>query len=820
MSGAFRLPLIPIFIVYTLGIYSGHFDLPFLFQGWILLVILLGSWTFFLITRRTRMGSWTAFSIFFLLGIFSIQPYLHPPRPPSHISYFTGLERISLEGVIARPPERFRGRTQLLIRSEKVILPGAHIPVDGLLLIFLKEEDPSLRAGDRLRLRCRLYPPRGFHNPGGFSYERHLAFDRIYTIGFLSEESVWVKLGEGFKNPVALRVERWRDRIRDFLNREAKPPHSGIFKALVLGEQGDIPEEIKEYFILTGTAHLLAISGDQFGIVALLSFSLLIWILKRSEFLLLSISVRKWAAGLTIPCIVLYAFIAGGGISVIRAAIMVITFLFSILLNRERNLLHTLALAAFLILIFSPPSLFDVSFQLSFLAVLSILYLVPRILQEFRQEEIPLLLQTSWKKNILKYVRLSLLVTGVAILGTSPFVALQFNRFAPVGFITNLFIIPWVGFLIVPLSLTASIFSFFFIPFATFLININSFITLMLLRVLAFLASIPFASFFVSTPTVFEIILFYSLLFLVAHFRKEKKIRYLFGGLCIALVCDLAYWNLKDSFQKNLELTFIDVGHGDSILIEFPKGKKMLIDGGGLYEDRFDIGKNVIAPFLWKEKIRKIDTLVLTHPDPDHLKGLIFIASQFSIGQFWDNGVGAQSEPYLQLKETLRQKKIKTQSLNEETPSQIIHGVEVSVLNPPVWNVMRRKVQTPSDMNNSSLVLKLQFKNVSILLAGDIEKEAESLILRKGYPLRADILKIPHHGSSSSSSLPFLERVKPTYAILSVGERNIGRLPHPDVLKRYEQLGTRILRTDQHGAITVITDGENIEVKTFLKGES
>ncbi len=816
MSGSFRLPLIPIFIVYTLGIYFGHLDLPSLSQGWILLLILFGFWIFFLITRRTRWGSWTAFTVFFLLGIYSIQLYLLSQHPPSHISHFTGVEGISLEGMIDRPPERSRGRTQLLLRSEKVVLSSRHIPVDGLLLVFLKEEVPSLGVGDRLRLRCRLYPPRGFHNPGGFSYERHLAFDRIYTIGFLSEEGGWVKLGEGFKNPVTLRVERWRDRIRYFLNRAATPPSSGIFKALVLGEQGDIPEEIKEHFILTGTAHLLAISGDQFGIVALLSFSLFLWVLKRSEFLLLSISVRKWAAGLTIPCVVLYAFIAGGGISVIRAAIMVITFLFSILLNRERNLLHTLALAAFLILIFSPPSLFDVSFQLSFLAVLSILYLVSRLLQELKQEEISVLLKTSWKKNILKYMRLSLLVTGVAILGTAPFVALHFNRFSPIGFITNLFIIPWVGFLIVPLSLTASIFSFFFIPFATLLVNINGFITLILLRVLAFFATLPFASFFVSTPTVFEIVLFYSFLFLTAHFRKGKKIRYLFVGLCIAFACDLAYWNLKDSFQKDLKLTFIDVGHGDSILVEFPEGKKMLVDGGGLHEDRFDTGKNVIAPFLWKKKIRRIDMLVLTHPDPDHLKGLNFIASEFSIGQFWENGMETQSEPYLQLKETLRQKKIKPQSLNEETLSEIINGVEVSVLNPPAWKAMQRKVLNPSDLNNSSLVLKLQFKNVSILLAGDIGKEAEGWMLRKGYPLRADILKIPHHGSISSSSPSFLDRVKPTYAILSVGERNIARLPHPDVLKRYERLGITIFRTDRHGAITVVTDGNDIKVRPFL----
>ena len=817
MSGTFRLPLIPIFLLYALGIYVGHFKIPFLPQSWILFIVLLGFWTLLLMMRRPLAGSWIAFSVFFLLGIFSIQLYLHPQPSPSHVSQFIGLDRMSLEGIIDRPPEHSRGKTQLLVRAQNVILSNRPIPVDGLLLIYLKTEDPSVRVGDRFRFLCKLYLPHGFHNPGGFSYERHLAFERIHTIGFLSEKEGLVKLGEGFKNGFTLKVEGWRDGIRDFLNREAHPPTSSIFKALVLGEQGDIPEEIKEYFILTGTAHLLAISGDQFGIVTLLSFSLLIWILKRSEFLLLTIDVKKWAAALTTPCIVLYAFIAGGGISVVRAAIMVVTFFFSILLNRERNLLHTWALAAFLILLFSPPSLYDVSFQLSFLAVLSIIYLVPRILQELKQEEIPLLLKTPWKKNILKYIMLSLLVTGVAILGTAPFVALHFNRFSPIGFITNLFIIPWVGFLIVPLSLAASILSFVFTPLATFLITINGFITLILLRVLALFASIPYASFFVSTPTVFEIILFYALLFSVVHLRKGKRIRYIFVGLCILFALDLAFWNLKDLFQKDLQLTFIDVGHGDSILIEFPKGKRMLIDGGGLHEDRFDIGKNVIAPLLWGKKIRRMDILALTHPDPDHLKGLNFIASQFSIGQFWDNGFQTASEPYLQLKKILKEKQIKTLSLNGETPPQVINGVEISFLNPPAREASQRKVQNLRDVNNSSLVMKLRFKNVSVLLTGDIGKEAEEQILRRGDPLKADILKIPHHGSSSSSSPFFLERVKPTYAILSVGERNIGRLPHPEVLKRYSQLGISLFRTDRHGAITVVTDGEYIDIKPFLK---
>jgi competence protein ComEC len=821
MSAILRLPLIPIFITYTIGLYFGHFEVPFPFQGFVLLLLLISVlWAFFILLKRTEWGSWSAFLLFFLLGIFSIHIYLRPQSSTSHISHFTGFDRILLEGTIDRTPHITQGGTQLLIRSQKVILSTRHIPVEGHFLLFLKEESKFFHLGDHLRFLCKLYPPQGFHNPGGFSYERHLAFEQIHTIGFLYEEKMWAKIGEGFKNPALLQIERWRDRIRDFLEKEGKPPSSSISQALVLGEQGNVPEEIKEYFIITGIAHLLAISGDQFGIVAFLSFFLLIWILKRSEFLLLTVSVKKWAATLTIPCILLYTFIAGGGISVIRATIMVITFLLSILCSRERNLLHTLALAAFIILIFSPPSLFDVSFQLSFLAVLSILYLVPRILQLQKEEGIPLPPKTSWKQNIWKYMKISFLVTGVAILGTAPFVALHFNRISLIGLLTNLFAIPWVGFLIVPLNLIASLLSFFFYPLATLLITINSFFTTVLLRVVAFFASIPYASLYISTPTPFEIILFYLLLIISVHLRKGKRIRYLFWGLCVALVLDLAFWNFRDLFQKNLTVTFIDVGHGDSILIEFPKRKRMLIDGGGLHEDRFDIGKNVIAPYLWKKKIRRIDTLVLTHPDPDHLKGLNFIASHFSIGQFWDNGYQTDSEPYSQLKETLFMKGVNGLPMNEMIPSQMINGVQVSILNPQVRSPSYAVHPNPSFLNNQSLVMKLRFKNISILLTGDIEKEAEYRILKEGYPLKADILKIPHHGSSSSSSPFFINEVEPTYAILSVGERNIGRLPHPEVLKRYEQLGSKIFRTDRHGAITIITDGKKIEIKTFLQCES
>lgn len=817
MLQRFRLPLIPVLIAYGIGLLLGQFNLRTSLPSLPFLLALLSLWLLLILLKKIRWASFLPLSFFFLLGFLSIQNYLYPNLPPSHLSRFVGSERIVLEGTMDRSPQRTRTGTQLLIQAHQVISGNHSLPVEGRLLLFLKEPDPLLRIGDRVRFLCRLHRPHGFHNPGVFSYEHHLAFERIYTIGFLSSERLWVKVGEGFQNPILLKIEAWRDHIRNFLEKEATLPSSSLFQALVLGEQGTIPEEIRESFITTGIAHLLAISGDHLGIVAFLSFTLFLWGMKRSEYLLLSLPVKKWAAGLTLPCLLLYTFIAGGGISVIRATIMVLTFFLSIVFDRSRHLLYTLGLAAFLILLFSPPSLFDISFQLSFMAVLSILYLVPRFYKNLKHDGTVITQPSTRREKIGTYLRLSFLATVVAILGTAPFVALHFNRISLIGFFANLVTIPWVGFLIMPISLIASLFSFFFSPLASLLITVNQFFVTLLLKAIGLFASIPFASIYLSTPSLVEIILFYLLLFLGVHLPKGKTIKYLFATLCLIFMADLAYWRYQDAFRKDLQVTFIDVGHGDSILVEFPKGKTMLIDGGGLPDNRFDIGKRVIAPFLWKKKIRRIDMLVLTHPDPDHFKGLNFIASHFGIGQFWDNGGRVESESYFELEKTLLRKKITRFSLHEGFPPQSVNGVEISILNPPTQTSGFRTQRSPSLLNNQSLVMRLRFQQVSFLLTGDIEKEAEVRMIQKDDSLRAQVLKVPHHGSLSSSCPLFLTTVQPEYAVVSTGKGNHWSLPHPEVVERYERLGARLLRTDRHGAITVITDGQHIEVIPFRR---
>jgi competence protein ComEC len=826
MKGKFKLPLLPVFLTYTAGLYVGHFRLPLPLHGWVfLLSLLLGLWLLLVFIKRNPWSSLVSLGLFFVVGILSLQSYLQPVHPPSHLSQFLGPDRVAIEGVVDRPPHMSEGNTQLPIRCRTVALTNHSTPVKGRLLLFVRGQVGSFRLGDRLRFLARIHAPRGFRNPGGFSYERYLAFQGIDAVAFLSGEHDVVKTGDGFANPLLLWIEVGRGHLRHFLENETGTPVSSVLKALVLGEQGSIPAEVKEAFVATGTAHLLAISGDHLGIVALLSFSLFLWCLKRSEFLLLSLSVKKWAAAMTIPCILLYTFVAGAGISVIRATMMVVTFFLSILFDRDRNLLYTLALAAFLILLFSPPSLYDVSFQLSFLAVLSILYLVPPILQGWKTKPSLIVLpETSWGQKVWHYAKVSLLVTAVATVGTAPFVALHFNRVSPLGLVTNLFVVPWVGFVIVPGALVACLLSFVCYPAAALLIQGIGFLTRLLLGAVTGISTLPYASLTVSTPTALEIALFYLLLFLVPHLAKSRRARTLALGLSLALLAHFAYWQVRDHFQRDLRLTFLDVGHGDSILVEFPGGKKMLIDGGGSYDDRFDPGKHVIAPFLWKRKIQHIEYLVLTHPDPDHLKGLSFIVSHFSVGEFWTSSVRPDGELYAQLEQLVLKNRVPKVSLSDRSPSLRVHGVDLSILHPPPsgesTRAYSREGRRSSRTNNFSLVLRLQYGRTAFLLPGDIEEEAEQRIVSQGYPLKADLLKVPHHGSRSSSTPLLLEKVSPTFAILSVGPRNLGRLPHPEVLRRYEQMGSRLFRTDRDGAVTVTTDGETLRVIPYVRAEN
>ncbi|MFQ6079095.1 MAG: ComEC/Rec2 family competence protein, partial [Thermodesulfobacteriota bacterium] len=352
-------------------------------------------------------------------------------------------------------------------------------------------------------------------------------------------------------------------------------------------------------------------------------------------------------------------------------------------------------------------------------------------------------------------------------------------------------------------------------PLSPLLVTLTSAPSYLVLKVVHLFASIPHASHYVVTPTPFEIGLFALLILHLANLKKIKRLLPISILLLVVIVGDISYWYVQTHLTKELRVTFIDVGQGDSVLVEFPGGKRMLIDGGGFYDDSFDVGRNVVAPVLWGKKIATLHYVVLTHSHPDHFNGLKFIASSFRVDEFWENVQDYSSVPYLELKDIVARRRIHRITVHDASAPRLVNGVKVEVFNPPQPEMIHGR-NPWSQTNNRSIVLKITYKNYRFLLTGDIEREAEAQLVKSGKDLRSDVLKVPHHGSQTSSTRKFLEAVNPSHALFTVGFRNIFNLPSPKVLNRYERAGCRISRTDRDGAVMFETDGENIRVITFL----
>jgi competence protein ComEC len=268
-------------------------------------------------------------------------------------------------------------------------------------------------------------------------------------------------------------------------------------------------------------------------------------------------------------------------------------------------------------------------------------------------------------------------------------------------------------------------------------------------------------------------------------------------------------------------VTYIDVGQGNSALLELPGGHTALIDGGGFSDNNtFDMGARVIAPFLWRKKIRTVDTLVLSHPNSDHLNGLIFIAQHFNVKTIWTNSEARSTLGYRRFKKIIAQKHINLPDFPFMPRQKLINGVEFCFLYPAADFLAKKASQKWRTSNNNSVVLKVSFGDISFLFPGDIMAEAEKeLVSLAGADLACDVLLVPHHGSRSSSSQPFLSKVQPDVAVISAGWRNRFRFPHSTVLDAYKRSGCRIFRTDRNGAIEIKTDGNRLTVKPFLSSD-
>jgi len=807
-----KRPIIPVVLCYCLGLLCAPWSaasLQYLFACFavaatVTVVLFLG--------KKTVAASLTALTCFFLLGNIHIYPCFHPDFGPFHVARYADGRRVNIEGTLYRSPVMRQGGVRFYLKDLHLHTPKTTRSLSGRLMVTVRTAEKTYGYGDRIRFFCRVKKPANFSNPGGFDYVRYLSLKDIYATAFLRDDAGVVRTGRGYGNPLLVKTDVWRTRIRKQIDETVSDPAAAVLKALVLGDKGSIPREIRERFIRLGTAHLLAISGLHVGIVAFVAYLFFSLVFRINSSVLLRVNAFKGAVLLSAFPILFYCLIAGFQVPTVRAAIMILLYMTALLVNRRQDVMSTLFAAGLIILLLMPAAVFDISFLLSFTAVFFIVLLSPVFQEVFQgQEKDPFFeKEKKLRQGIGRWLGSSSAATAAAILGTAPLVIIFFHRFSFMGFLSNLFIVPVVGFAIIPPALLATLLFFCSPLTAGLLFKGTGRVLEGLLDFIHVWTEICSAEMLAAVPTPAETLCYYGLLLLLPVFVKRKKtvVFIITAAAVIAIFAAIDVYRVERKMP--LRVTFLDVGSGDAALVEFPKGSVMLVDGGGFRDNAFDVGAAVVAPVLLQKRIKKVDYVVLSHPHMDHMGGLAYILAKFKINELWAGKASFAAPLFQPMVDAAKKRGAVCRVCSSETGPFVIDGVTISMLSPSESGGFT--TGSYEDINNNSLVMKLVFNRVSFLLTGDITADAEARLVERSANLSATVLKVPHHGADGSSSAEFVKKVSPKLAVISCRRSGRKNGPGQRVLQTYRHNGAEILRTDRNGAVEVRTDGASYTV--------
>jgi competence protein ComEC len=811
-SSTFLRPLIPAAVALLVGILAGG-QWPGFFTGALATAGPLAlALVWYACQRREVLVLPLLFCV--LCGYISIQPWLKNQMPPDHVVHYVDQGKWQVTGVVTDLPEGSGEQGHFILEAIQLTQGERRIAVRGLIRVSVRGPMVALARGDQVTLSGHLRAIRSFCNFGGFDYERFLALQGVRVRLYAGEPGRRESSGHpGWQ----ARLDRVRDdlgqRIAETV-RNHPPATIQLLIALTLGVREGISFDLNQAFGRAGVTHVIAISGLNIGMVAMCAFALwmriLVWIPPLTQ----RAWVRKSAAVLSLPPVVGYCLLAGMSPSVQRAMIMCMAFLLTFWIGRRHDMLNSLAVAALLILMVSPPDAWSISFQLSFGSVLAII-LGMKALPIARADAS----QTLGRRWALRLAALAA-VSMWAILGTTPLVMGYFNQVCWVGPVTNLIVVPLAG-LVIPAGMLGIVFAPFSHALAWLCWQAAAFGLDGLVLLVETVARWPFAASTTVTPSLLEIGVFYLLLG-VLFFGKGRASRIIGLALCILVGgADAAYWLHRRFGTERLTVTAVDVGQGGANLLQLPGGFTVLIDGGGFGDNAaFDVGRSVVAPMLWRNKIKTIDRVILSHPNSDHLNGLLFILNNFSVGEVWSNHETVEAMGYRQWRQTIAERGIRHVDFEQLPRHSEQAGVIFDILSPPDDFLQRRAVERWRDENNNSLVVRVRWNEVAFLFSGDIKAAAEAeLVARHGAQgIQSTVLCVPHHGSRGSSSMGFLRAVHPQESIISCGADNRFDFPHVATLDRLLAVGTRVWRTDQCGAVRIVTDGTEHAVHPCRKG--
>ncbi|MBM4030263.1 MAG: ComEC/Rec2 family competence protein [Planctomycetes bacterium] len=816
-------PLVPVVVAFAGGILAREYlALPEVLVWGIVLVAILG----FPLLRwlGVERGAWLALGLLVAGAGWVRLDVAVGRRPANHIAHFLSREPtlVRVRGTVASepelrvlPPMPLSGDSKWLASEERqrrfdLDCDAAHVNGEWRVVcgrLRVVEHAPrgevTYRYGDRVAVvgSARLPSPPG--NPGqvdGATLLRRRGIDATMSVsaGGLAVERA---AGSGFLSTLHSARERLRGTLQTTLSSDRRA--AALQCALVLGDRTDVGDDLEEAFARTGTIHLLAVSGFNVGVVAWV-----MWVIAAA------IGLGRQASGLLVLCaVVAYALVTGAPPSVVRAAVMSGAFVLSILGRRQMDLVQSAALAAIVLLVARPFDLFNVGFQLSFVAVLGIILLIEDVGAPLRPRK-SLFELAAGEEGVGRWRRLLRAahwtgaraggVTLAAWLAVFPLTAFYFNTFSPITLVANLIAAPLaaaltaLGFIHIGLAAVH--------PAASLLTSYPARGASALLSVVVRAADMtPFAWEHCSAPQLGWLLGYYALaLVFVARRRLGLSAA---RAASLWLLGGIAYLAIGPSATppRGLEMTALDVQDGNATVLRFPDGATVLYDCGSY--GRNDVGRWVAAPALWHWGVRTIDLLVVTHADADHVNGIPALLDRFKVGKVIHRPVLERSEAGQQLLAMLDRRRIPHRSAKAGDRIEVGRGNVLDALWPMDWSLRLR----PDDQNENSLVLRVEHAGRRILLGADIQQLGATVLLHSGLDLRADVLLVPHHGRAMAATPEFARAVRPAYAICSTRS---GHLP-PATVAAYEAAGARVLTTCRDGAITARISKGALEVSGF-----
>lgn len=657
--------------------------------------------------------------------------------------------------------------TAKIVRNNKKIL----------INIKMSQDIPSIKYGDSLYIEGEFKQPEEARNYKGYNYKQYLKTKKIIGTVELEKSKILKSSNGSF-------IHNIQKYIRDTINGTLTDEEGNLLLAILLGDKDKLSEDIQESFKTSNLSHMLAVSGAHVSYI----------ILGLTYVLQNSIIGKKNGKIVCIFFLLVFMAITNFTPSVTRACIMAVLTLFSGIIYRKSDVYTNISVAALITLIFNPYSLLDLGFQLSYGGTIGIIIFIKRI-QEKKSNS-----------KVINYIKQMALVSIYANIIIIPIMMYHFNTVSFTFIISNIMaspilgIIVITGFLFIIASITVKpltrLIAIFIKPILSILIKISQ-----------ICSKLPFSNILVVTPYMFNVISYYAIILYCIKSKKNNKCKII---ICLLIVLILINFIIY-IFPQKLRIFFIDVGQGDSTLIITPDKKTVLIDGGG--SDSFDVGEKVLLPYLLDRRILKVDYVLISHFDTDHCGGILTIMEKVKVKNIIISEQAEHSENYERFKKLMIHKKIRLIEVKKGDKIKIGRYSEFKILFPT------SRLLSENPLNNNSIVAQFNYNNFKMLFTGDIEKLAEQQILKtEKAEIRADILKVAHHGSKTSSIPEFIKAVRPKIALIGVGKNNTFGHPNQQTIKNLENIKCRIYRTDLQGEIIIKIDQKGrMNVKSKLK---